>query len=77
MGMSPAEALSAATINAAHALRAADSVGSLECDKAADILILRTSDYRDMAYQLGTNLVDTVIKRGVAISGDTRLGEEE
>lgn len=77
MGMSPAEALSAATINAAHALRAAGSVGSLECDKAADLLILRTSDYRDMAYQLGTNLVDTVIKRGVVISGDGRLGEEE
>jgi imidazolonepropionase len=77
MAMSPAEALSAATINAAHALRAADRVGSLECDKSADILILRTSDYRDIAYQLGTNLVDTVIKRGVVISGDTKLGEEE
>jgi len=77
MGMSPAEALSAATINAAYALRAADRVGSLECDKAADIVILRTSDYRDMAYQLGTNLVDTVLKRGVAISGGAKPGDDE
>jgi imidazolonepropionase len=76
MGMSPAEAISAATINAAHALRAADRVGSLEIDKAADLLILRTSDYRDMAYQLGTNLVDTVIKRGAVISGEPKPSEE-
>jgi imidazolonepropionase len=77
MGMSPAEALCAATINAAHALRAADRVGSIECDKVADLLILRTGDYRDMAYQLGTNLVHTTIKHGVVISGETELTEDE
>ena len=64
LGMSPAEAITAATINSAHALKAAASVGSLEIDKLADILILNTGDHRDLAYQLGTNLVHTAIKRG-------------
>ena len=64
LSMSPAEAITAATINAAHALRAADQVGSLESDKLADVLILNTADYRDLGYQLGTNLVHTAIKRG-------------
>ena len=59
-----AEAVCAATINAAHSVHAAGRVGSLEIDKAADLLILSTSDYRDLAYQLGTNLVHTTIKRG-------------
>jgi imidazolonepropionase len=62
--MSPAEAITAATINAAHALKIANRVGSLECDKVADVLILGTPDHRDLAYQLGTNLVHTTIKRG-------------
>ena len=64
MEMSPAEAICAATINAAHALLAAGRVGSIECDKVADLLILGTSDYRDLAYQLGTNLVHMTMKRG-------------
>ncbi len=63
-GLSPAEAITAATINAAHALHASVRVGSLELGKLADVLILNTSDYHDVGYQLGTNLVDTVIKRG-------------
>jgi imidazolonepropionase len=66
--MSPAEAIAAATINSAHALHAAARVGSLESGKLADVLILQTSDYRDLAYQLGTNLVDTTIKRGEIVS---------
>ena len=52
MGMTPAEAISAATINGAHALACADTVGSLEPGKSADILILNISDYRDLAHQL-------------------------
>jgi imidazolonepropionase len=64
MGMTPAEAITAATINSAHALQIAKSVGTLEIDKLADILILDTSDYRDLGYQLGSNLVHTTIKRG-------------
>jgi imidazolonepropionase len=67
MEMSPAEAITAATINSAHALNAETRVGSLEVDKLADVLILNTGDYRDLAYQLGTNLVHTTIKRGAVL----------
>lgn len=63
----PAEALAAATINAAHALGMGDRVGSLEVGKQADLLILNTPDYRHLMYQLGSNLVETVIKRGVVV----------
>lgn len=64
MKMTPEEAIGAATLNAAHALRIASRVGSLAIDKQADVLILDTSDYRDLAYSLGTNLVQTTIKKG-------------
>ena len=64
LGLTPAEALTAATVNAAHALNVSARVGSLELGKLADVLILNTADYRDVGYQLGTNLVDVVIKRG-------------
>jgi len=62
--MTPAEAMTAATINSAHALKSAARAGSLEIGKLADVLILNTGDYRDVGYQLGTNLVDRVFKRG-------------
>ncbi len=64
MGFSPAEALNACTINAAHALGMGERLGSLEAGKQADLLILDAPDYREMAYWLGMNLVQTVVKRG-------------
>lgn len=64
MRLSPAEAISAATINAAYALGIGKQVGSLEAGKAGDILILDAVDYRDLAYQFGTNPVAQVIKKG-------------
>jgi len=63
--MLPAEALNASTINAAYALGMGDSVGSLEVGKQADVLILNAPDYRHLMYELGGNLVEIVIKRGV------------
>jgi imidazolonepropionase len=60
----PAEALNAATINAAHAIGLAHLVGSIEAGKQADLLIVNAPDYRHLAYQFGGNLVETVIKRG-------------
>ncbi len=60
----PAEALNASTINAAYALGMGDSVGSLEVGKMADVLILNAPDYRHLMYQLGGNLVETIIKCG-------------
>jgi imidazolonepropionase len=64
MGLTQAQALSAATINAAHAVGRGDEVGSLEAGKQGDILILETADYRQLGYRFGTNLVQTVVKRG-------------
>jgi imidazolonepropionase len=64
MGLTPAQAIAAATINAAHAIRRADSIGSLEEGKLADVLILEAPDYRHLGYRFGTNLVRQVIKRG-------------
>jgi imidazolonepropionase len=67
MGMTPAEAISAATINGAHALACGDTAGSLEPGKSADVLILNISDYRELAHHFGMNLVHTTIKRGEII----------
>lgn len=62
--LTPAQAIAAATINAAHALRRADRIGSLHPGKQADVLILSVPDYRMLGYRFGTNLVRQVIKRG-------------
>ena len=62
--LSPAEALVAGTINAAHAIGLGDRVGSLEPGKQADLLMLDAPDYRHLAYQFGGNLVVKVVKKG-------------
>ncbi len=64
MGLTQAQALAAATINAAHAIGRGHEAGSLEPGKQADILILTVADYRQLGYQFGGNLVQTVIKKG-------------
>ncbi|MBK9715314.1 MAG: imidazolonepropionase [Kouleothrix sp.] len=64
MGLTPAEALAAATLNAAHAIGRGAQVGSLELGKQADVVILRVPDYRHLAYRVAENLVETVVKRG-------------
>jgi imidazolonepropionase len=68
MRMSPAEAVTAATINGAHALGMAECVGSLEPGKQADLLVLHCSDYRELPYYFGSNNVQSTIKRGVTLS---------
>jgi imidazolonepropionase len=50
MGLMPAEALAAATINAAHSLGLGSEIGSLEAGKQADLLIHECADYRELAY---------------------------
>jgi len=60
----PAEALNAVTLNAAYAVGQGPRLGSLEVGKQADVLVVAAPDYRQLAYQLGGNLVETVIKRG-------------
>ena len=65
--LTPAEAINAATINAAYALNLGQYVGSLEVDKQADVLVLDAADYRHLGYRFGTNLVETVVKRGIVV----------
>ncbi|HUE24897.1 MAG TPA: imidazolonepropionase [Bryobacteraceae bacterium] len=62
MRMSPAEAIAAATINGAHALRMADRKGSLEPGKDGDVLILNVQDYRELPYYFGANNVYMTIQ---------------
>jgi imidazolonepropionase len=64
MRMTPAEAISAATINGAHALGWGNYTGSLEPGKAADVLVLNASDYRELPFVFGVNHVHIVLKRG-------------
>jgi imidazolonepropionase len=64
MGLTPAQAIAAATINSAAALGLAEKVGSIEPGKQADILVLKVPDYRHLGYRFGTNLVETVVKKG-------------
>jgi len=71
--LTPAQALAAATINAAFAIGRGDMVGSLEVGKQADIVILGAPDYRHLGYRFGTNLVYIVIKRGRPCEGSEPL----
>lgn len=68
--LTPAQAIAASTINAAHAIRRADRIGSLTPGKQADLLVLSVPDYRHLGYRFGTNLVKQVIKRGHIYSVD-------
>jgi imidazolonepropionase len=62
--LTPAEALVAGTINAAHAIGVGDRVGSLEPGKQADLLMLDAPDFRHLACHFGGNLVAKVVKKG-------------
>ena len=60
----PAEAMNAATINAAFGIGLGEAIGSLAPGKQADLLLLNSSDYRQATYQFGGNLVESVVKNG-------------
>jgi imidazolonepropionase len=64
MKLTPAEAITAATINAAHAIGRAAEVGNLEVGKKADIVIINVPNHKFVGYRFGVNLVDKVIKNG-------------
>ena len=65
--MTPAEAIAAATINAAHALRQEKSIGSLDVGKKADISVFEVADYREIPYYFGVNHCWMTVKRGRVI----------
>ncbi len=62
--LTPAQAIVAATLNAAAAINRESKIGSIEPGKQADLLILDVPDYRHLGYRIGGNLVRTVIKKG-------------
>jgi imidazolonepropionase len=62
--LTPAQAIAAATINAAAALGRQERIGSLEVGKQADLIVLDAPDYRHLGYRFGTNLVSLVVKNG-------------
>jgi imidazolonepropionase len=67
MRMSPEEAITAATLNAAAAVNLSAERGSIEVGKKADAVILNIPNYRHLAYHFGENHVEKVVKNGVVL----------
>jgi imidazolonepropionase len=67
MKMTPAEAITAATINAAYSLNRGDQLGSLEAGKIADFVIHDCDDYRELAYFFGVNHAQQVYCGGLRL----------
>jgi imidazolonepropionase len=74
LGMTPAEAICAATFNAACAIGSGHAAGSLEVGKSADLIVLNASDYREIPYHFGVNPVNRTVKRGVTIYQEGKVG---
>ncbi|MFH1609316.1 MAG: imidazolonepropionase [Candidatus Bipolaricaulota bacterium] len=64
LGMSPEEALAAATLNAAAAIGLADAVGSLEPGKQGDLAVWDARSYEEIPYWIGQNLAHVVVQQG-------------
>ena len=69
-GLTPEEALLAATSGAARAVGRADSAGRLTPGSACDLVVLHGRSYLDLAYHLGVNLAQVVVKRGRVVARD-------
>lgn len=67
LGLTPSEALSAATINAAHAIGRADRIGTLEVGKQADLVIWDVPNHQHLAYHFGVQLTHSVIIGGEVV----------
>ncbi|HWR28561.1 MAG TPA: imidazolonepropionase [Negativicutes bacterium] len=68
MQMTPAEIVTALTINAAAAVGRADRIGSLEVGKQADFIVLEHPSHLYLPYHAGVNCVATVVKRGQVVN---------
>jgi imidazolonepropionase len=73
LGMTPEEVMTAVTINAAYAIGKADSIGSLEVGKQADIVIFNASNLAYLPYHFGINHVNTVIKKGEIVVSEGKV----
>ena len=71
--MTPAEAITAATINSAYSLGREKQIGSLEVGKLADISIFDVDDYHEIPYYFGMNTCHTTIKRGQIVYSRSSL----
>ncbi len=69
MKMSPPEAITAATINAAYSLNRGDRIGSLERGKLANISVFDCEDYRELGYWVGTPQTHSVYVKGKRVAG--------
>jgi imidazolonepropionase len=69
MRLTPAEALTAATYNAACAINRQEQVGSLEVGKQADIVLWDVKNYQELQYLFGVNHVKAVWKKGIKVVG--------
>jgi imidazolonepropionase len=67
--LSPAEALAACTVNAAHVLGRADRIGRIAPGYAADLTLLDAPDWRYLAYHLAGSLVAAVVEAGTVVVG--------
>jgi len=67
MRMTPAEAITAATVNAAAAVGLEKRVGSIEIGKRADLIVLDIGTHAQLPYRFGTNLCSTVVKDGKVV----------
>ena len=67
LGLTPAEALAACTVNAAHVLQRADRVGRLAAGYEANCTLLSAPDWRYLAYHLGGDIVEGVVVRGEVV----------
>jgi imidazolonepropionase len=67
MRMTPAEAITAATFNAAHAVGRGDRLGSLEPGKQADLAIFDATDFREIPYYFGMNNCWMTVKKGQVV----------
>jgi imidazolonepropionase len=71
--MTPAEAITAATINGAYALRLEKTVGSLEVGKYADFAVFDVADYREIPYYFGMDTCWLTMRQGVVVHGADKL----
>jgi imidazolonepropionase len=62
--MTPAEAITAATVNAAYSLRREKEIGAIETGKLADLGVFEVEDYREIPYYFGVNKCWMTIKKG-------------
>jgi imidazolonepropionase len=73
MKMSPAEAITASTINAAYSLNRGDKIGSLERGKLANFALFNCEDYRELAYWFGIPQTHSVYVRGECVFSNSSL----